>query len=243
MPGSTIRRPYLRFADEALAIFRELGDAAALPTAIQNLGWAQLQTGHLEASAANLSEARNLDVDRGDLQGAANAMMGLGVLAVMEGRPAKARSLYTDALKIFKDLGNTYYVGLVECMLAQCDQNEGDFDAAENRIRLGLSAYPEIENVMGTAWALYMLARPRPPTGATGASASAGRVIRRASQAGRRRTSGTRRRHDRRHRHSSTRTSRRLDRRIRLRGGTVHVLRRRCDVRLAPRVGTPRWRR
>ncbi len=48
---------YLRFADEALAIFRELGDAAALPTAIQNLGWAQLQTGHLEASAANLSEA------------------------------------------------------------------------------------------------------------------------------------------------------------------------------------------
>jgi hypothetical protein len=61
-------------------------------------------------------------------------------------------------LKIFKDLGNTYYVGLVECMLAQCDQNEGDFDAAENRIRLGLSAYQEIENVMGTAWALYMLA-------------------------------------------------------------------------------------
>ena len=32
---------YLRFADEALAIFRELGDAAALPTAIESLGWAR----------------------------------------------------------------------------------------------------------------------------------------------------------------------------------------------------------
>jgi predicted ATPase/class 3 adenylate cyclase len=149
---------YLRFADEALAIFRELGDVAALPAAIQNLGWAQLQTGHLEAAAANLSEARKLDVELGNLQTAANAMIGLGVLAVIEGRPWEARPLYADALKIFKDLGNTYYVGLVECMFAQCDRNEGDLDAAENRIRLGLSAYQEIENLMGTAWALYALA-------------------------------------------------------------------------------------
>jgi tetratricopeptide (TPR) repeat protein len=149
---------YLRFADEALAIFREGGDVAALPAAIQNLGWAQLQTGHLEAAAANLSEARKLDVELGNLQTAANAMIGLGVLAVIEGRPWEARPLYADALKIFKDLGNTYYVGLVECMFAQCDRNEGDLDAAENRIRLGLSAYQEIENLMGTAWALYALA-------------------------------------------------------------------------------------
>jgi tetratricopeptide (TPR) repeat protein len=127
---------YLRFADEALAIFRERGDVAALPAAIQNLGWAQLQTGHLEAAAANLSEARKLDVELGNLQTAANAMIGLGVLAVIEGRPREARPLYADALKIFKDLGNTYYVGLVECMFAQCDRNEGDLDAAENRIRL-----------------------------------------------------------------------------------------------------------
>jgi tetratricopeptide (TPR) repeat protein len=148
----------LRFADEALAIFRELGDVAALPAAIQNLGWAQLQTGHLEAAAANLSEARKLDLELGNLQTAANAMIGLGVLAVIEGRPREARPLYADALKIFKDLGNTYYVGLVECMFAQCDRNEGDLDAAENRIRLGLSAYQEIENLMGTAWALYALA-------------------------------------------------------------------------------------
>jgi predicted ATPase/class 3 adenylate cyclase len=149
---------YLRFADEALTIFRELGEAAALPTAIQNLGWAQLQTGNLEAAATNLSEARKLYVELGNLQAAANAMIGLGVLAVIEGRPQEARPLYSDALKTFKDLGNTYYVGLVECMLAQCDRNEGDLDAAENRIRLGLSAYQEIENVMGTAWALYQFA-------------------------------------------------------------------------------------
>jgi non-specific serine/threonine protein kinase len=77
---------YLRFADEALAIFRELGDTAALPAAIENLGWAQLQTGHLGAAAANLSEARRLDVHLGNLQAAAKAAMGLGVLAIIEGR-------------------------------------------------------------------------------------------------------------------------------------------------------------
>jgi predicted ATPase len=149
---------FLRFADEALLIFRELGDARDLAAPLQNLGWAQLQTGRLEAAAATLSEARQLDLELGDLQAAANAMMGLGVLAVIEGRPWEARPLYADALATFKDLGNTYYVGLVECMLAQCDRNEGDLDAAEDRISSGLTAYQAIENVMGTAWAIYQLA-------------------------------------------------------------------------------------
>jgi non-specific serine/threonine protein kinase len=149
---------YLRFADEALAIFRELGDAAALPAAIQSLGWAQLQAGHLDAAAVNLSEARKLDIDLGDLHAAADATIGLGVLAVIEGRPRQARPLYAEALETFKDLGNTYYVGLVECMLAQCDRNQGDLDAAEVRVRSGLNAYREIGNVMGTAWALYQFA-------------------------------------------------------------------------------------
>jgi hypothetical protein len=61
-------------------------------------------------------------------------------------------------LKTFEDFGDTYYMGLVECMLAQCDRNEGHLDDAESRVVLGLSAYQEIENVMGIAWALYQLA-------------------------------------------------------------------------------------
>jgi predicted ATPase/class 3 adenylate cyclase len=149
---------FLRFAEEALLIFREAGDARDLAAPLQNLGWAQLQTGHLEAAAATLSEAKHLDLELGNLPAAANAMMGLGVLAVIEGRPSEARPLYEDALETFKDLGNTYYVGLVQCMLAQCDRNEGNYDAAEDRIILGLSAYQEIENVMGTAWAIYQFA-------------------------------------------------------------------------------------
>jgi hypothetical protein len=61
-------------------------------------------------------------------------------------------------LTTFKDLENTYYVGLVEYMLAQCDRNEGNLDAAEERIGAGVSAYQEIGNVMGTAWGVYGLA-------------------------------------------------------------------------------------
>ncbi|MDQ4038080.1 MAG: AAA family ATPase [Actinomycetota bacterium] len=149
---------FLRFAEEALAILRELGDLPELPDAIQNLGWAQLQTGRLEAAASKLSEARDLYLGQGDLQGAAHAAMGLGVLAVIQGRAADARPLYEEALQTFQDVGNTYYVGLVECMLAQCDRNEGKLDAAQARIRAGLSSYRAIKSTMGTGWALYQLA-------------------------------------------------------------------------------------
>jgi non-specific serine/threonine protein kinase len=150
---------FFKVAEEQFAIFTELGDdQPAIARATQNLGWAQLQVGEFAAAAESLRVARDLEQGLGNPQEMANAMIGLGVLAVMEGRVEEARPLYAEALTTFKDLGNTYYVGLVESMLGQCDRNEGDLDAAESRIGAGLSAFQEIGNVMGTAWSVYAFA-------------------------------------------------------------------------------------
>ena len=149
---------YLRLAEEALQIFRELEAEQAMPRAIANLGWAQLQNGRPQDAAPMLAEARALNIGLGDRQAAASCGMGLGLLALMTGRLEEARAMYGDALQTFEYLGNTYYVGLVQAMLAQTDRNAGDLDAAEERLCSSLSSFRAIESVMGTAWALYQFA-------------------------------------------------------------------------------------
>jgi tetratricopeptide (TPR) repeat protein len=149
---------YLRLAEEAVAIFQELGEVAALPAALQALGWAQVQNGLLADAGRNLTRARELHIEIGNRHDAAESAMGLGILALLEGRGENARPLYEEALQTFQDFGNTYYVGLVHCMLAQCDSTEGDLFAAETGVRAGLTSFQQSGNLMGVAWTLYQFA-------------------------------------------------------------------------------------
>jgi tetratricopeptide (TPR) repeat protein len=122
------------------------------------LGWAQLQNGLLADAARNLARARDLHVAAGNRSDAAESAMGLGILELIEGRADNARSFYKEALETFRDLRNIYYIGLIHCMLAQCDTAEGDLAAAETGIRAGLTAFQQSGNRMGVAWTLYQFA-------------------------------------------------------------------------------------
>ena len=151
-------QPHLRLAEEALATFQALGETDALPASLQMLGWAQLQNGLLADAARNLGQARDLYVAMGNRPDAAESAMGLGIGELMQGRAENARPLYQEALRTFRDLGNTYFIGLIHCMLAQCDTAEGDLAAAETAIRAGLAAFQQSGNLMGVAWTLYQFA-------------------------------------------------------------------------------------
>ena len=65
-------------ADEALAIYRDLGDEHGLADATEMVGWAHLQRGHLQAAKADLSDAVDRYAALGMAQKAAAAMPGLG---------------------------------------------------------------------------------------------------------------------------------------------------------------------
>jgi tetratricopeptide (TPR) repeat protein len=149
---------YLRFAQEAVAIYRDLGDSRGIAAALQELGWAQLQLGHLDGARTELEEARKLSIGLGDRQKAGECSNGLGMLALLKDRPEQARPLFEDALETFKDLRNTYWVALMELIVSQVDRREGKFEAADKRIRSGLSAFQQLDSLMGTMWALYSFA-------------------------------------------------------------------------------------
>jgi tetratricopeptide (TPR) repeat protein len=149
---------YLRFAQEAVAIYRDLGDSRGIAAALQELGWAELQLGQLVRARTQLAEARRLSIGLGDRQKAGECSNGLGMLALLENRLEQARPLFEDALGTFKDLSNTYWVALLELIVAQVDTREGKFEAADKRIRAGLSAFQQLDSMMGTMWALYSFA-------------------------------------------------------------------------------------
>jgi predicted ATPase len=149
---------YLRFAQEAVAIYRDLGDARGIAAAVQELGWAELQLGRLDRARTQLEEARRLSLGLGDRQKAGECSNGLGMLALLEDRPEQARPLFEDALGTFRDLSNTYWVALMELIVSQVDRREGKFEAADKRIRAGLSAFQQLDSLMGTMWALYSFA-------------------------------------------------------------------------------------
>jgi hypothetical protein len=59
---------YLRFSQEAVAIYRDLGDSRGMAAALQELGWAELELGHLDGARTQLAEARRLSIGLGDRQ-------------------------------------------------------------------------------------------------------------------------------------------------------------------------------
>jgi predicted ATPase/class 3 adenylate cyclase len=130
----------LRFAEEAVSIYRSLGDPHGISDALLEFGAAQMFAGDLDAARPTLDEARELNIGLGNRQKAGECAFALGLLAIFEDRPNHARELLEDALATFKELGDPYWIAFTERMVGHVDRTEGKNEDAENRFRASLSA-------------------------------------------------------------------------------------------------------
>ncbi|HEX2029455.1 MAG TPA: NB-ARC domain-containing protein [Nitriliruptorales bacterium] len=149
---------YLRFAEEAVSIYRDLGDSRGLADALEELGVAQMSVGRLEVARASLEEAKERNVHLGNRQKVGECNMTLGLLALLEGRPGQARPHFEDAWKIFTDLGDAWWIAFAQFSLGVVDRKEGDHPAAEKRFHASLLAFRNLDNLMGIRWALKAFA-------------------------------------------------------------------------------------
>jgi non-specific serine/threonine protein kinase len=145
-------------ADEALAIYRDLGDEHGLAVATEMVGWAHLQRGHLQAAKADLSDAVDRYITLGLPQNATAAMPGLGVIAQFEGDLVAARRMFQAATEDLRKHNDLFMAAMTEIMVGGVDLREGNLQAAERRYDAGLSTYLGIDNVMGVSWVLYSFA-------------------------------------------------------------------------------------
>ena len=91
--------------DEALRLFRALGDRRGQAWVLNEAGMVQQLTGDYPAASATLAQARDLFCEIGDRQGQAQALLQLGVVQQLT-RDQHAAASLMQALQLFHDLGD-----------------------------------------------------------------------------------------------------------------------------------------
>jgi predicted ATPase/class 3 adenylate cyclase len=132
--------PYLRRAEEAVSIYRELDDELGLPDALEELGVAQLGLGQGEAARASLEEARSRNLALGNRQKAGECTLALGMVAMFGQQPDEARGPLEEALATFTQLGDPYWTAFAQLILAGVEYSAGDNDTAERWVRVSLAS-------------------------------------------------------------------------------------------------------
>lgn len=101
-----------RFMEEALSIFRELGDKEGMAASLNNLSSAARYYGYLLQSYPLVEEALSLFRELGDKQGIASALVGLGCAERERGNLTSARAFLEEALQIRRELGDKWALSI-----------------------------------------------------------------------------------------------------------------------------------
>jgi predicted ATPase len=143
------RRTATALAEEALELYRRLGDTYWTGALLNNLGYLALLDGDANLALAPLEEAADLAEELRDEPGLATARANIGLAALLEDEPVRAAHALTAALGVFDDLG--YRAQVAECLLgiaAVCARRHSVHEAARiagaaERLRVSMTSPAE----------------------------------------------------------------------------------------------------
>jgi predicted ATPase/class 3 adenylate cyclase len=152
------RRAMSASCKEALAIFRELSDAAGIADATYNLAFAPSLEGHVSEAVEMFRASRAMFEALGDRRGLADSMFGLSIMLRLQGDIVKARSTGEEALRIHEEMedllgtyGTLYVVGRAATEM-------GDLDTARTHFLRALGMAEGFGDRTGMALSLDNLA-------------------------------------------------------------------------------------
>ena len=94
--------------EEALPLYRLLGDLAGIGDTLKMLGWGALRTGDYEKAESLLNEGLIVCRQSGDSHQIISALSGLGELALRQGNYARAQSMFQESLTLNKRVGEKW---------------------------------------------------------------------------------------------------------------------------------------
>ena len=144
--------------EEALGLYRELGDDAGAAGALTELGWIALERGDADRAEELCSDALELARAGGDERGASRALMDLGAVRSAHGDHARSLELHEEALLIRRGLGDTLLVSDAIYNLGLAAFQSGDRGRAREAFEEALVLAEELGEALHSAAALFMLA-------------------------------------------------------------------------------------
>lgn len=123
------RRAKLRYG-EALALYRSLGDAVGVTSALAHLGLVAQEEGDLERAEPLLEEALGVGREAGEPHGIAMALIGLADVAHARGDLARTESLLGESLVLFQRMDHAWGIARALTMLGDAARAWGDLARA-----------------------------------------------------------------------------------------------------------------
>lgn len=144
--------------EEALGIFRELGDTRGTAVALVDLGFLALEVPDFPRAHALFDEAAALAQTLNDPRVTAHVRHTSAVLAAAEGDFPKALALDEEALVLNRQVGDTWQVVIVEWAVGMNAAVLGKFDAARVQFAECLRGGLELGNRWGASYPLEAFA-------------------------------------------------------------------------------------
>lgn len=135
--------------EEAISIFKEVGDRSSLGWSISKLGDIECQLGNLEDARRYYQEASKTFVSAGDPWGVARAFTDLGYLDTAQGNLEESGEWFLRALELLEPLNHQRGIAFVLYGIAQRAEN---LEMPETAVMLAASA-SSIKKRLGTNWA------------------------------------------------------------------------------------------
>ncbi|MES2569488.1 MAG: tetratricopeptide repeat protein [Verrucomicrobiota bacterium] len=140
--------------NEAIAIYREVGDIREAMLFQAFLGIVECSDGDYSASRAHLEDVERYARENDDRQILATALSGLGNLANHAGDPARARQLKEESLAAYRQIGDLWVISLLNWSLSNVAMAQRDFESARNILREAAT----IAEHLGNEWLIpYVL--------------------------------------------------------------------------------------
>jgi len=137
---------------EGIALWRELGDASGLASALDTLGWALFAVGDNLAALEGFEESLDLHRDLGDPLGEVRSLVGVCQLLVAEGDVERAEPLSKELLDLSRGRGDLRSEHFAYHFLGDCALIRGDCVEAEERYKESLRAALPLGDLLETSF-------------------------------------------------------------------------------------------
>jgi tetratricopeptide (TPR) repeat protein len=150
--------PVRRAYEEALAIYRELGDASGVAEGTYNMAYVHALAREVPKASEKLQTSLAQFRELGDRRGEADALWVLALVARFEGDLQLARSRAEESLRLHRELGDRFGMTMALQMLGRVALEVDDLDTARTTFLETMAMHEHMGNRTGITIALDNLA-------------------------------------------------------------------------------------